>query len=435
MNQLQTLNLLRERPLFRRLWLGEVISLLGDWMSFVAVSLLALREGGGVIGLALVLVGHSLPHALLAPLAGALADRLDRRRLMISANLAEAALTAGMAVAAARGNVTAVQLLVFARASVAAFLPPVQSAALRRVVREDELLTGNALLSLTWSVMFAVGMAAGGLIAALGPTLALAIDATSFIGAALLLRALPPMRAEGRSAADGGIFKALTSVRRDMVAAVHYARTRPAMLTAVLAKSPLAVAGGAAWVLLNLSATEIALLGSGAITLGVLQCVRGVGTGVGPLFSASLLRRGTSMNAALALSAVTAFGGIGLLAASEHAGGLRLAVALAATLAWGSGIGSNWVLSSAEIQRLAPDRFLGRLSAIDLLLHTASMCGAALAGAALVDKTGIPAAAAWLALALGVPMWLGIGWALRRHAARAARAGAEDVPALSNGSP
>ncbi|MCK6592631.1 MAG: MFS transporter, partial [Polyangiaceae bacterium] len=227
MSELKKLRaLLRDRPLFRRLWMSEVISLLGDWMSFVAISLLALQKGGGVVGLALVLVGHSLPHALLAPVAGVLADRLDRKRLMIAAYIAEAGLTIAMAIAASRGNVPAVQVLVFARASVAAFLPPVQSAALRRVVREDELLTANSLTSLTWSVMFALGMAAGGLIAALGPTIALAIDASTFVIAAFLLRVLPSMRAEGR-ALEGGLGTALGSVGRDMRAAVHFARERP----------------------------------------------------------------------------------------------------------------------------------------------------------------------------------------------------------------
>jgi predicted MFS family arabinose efflux permease len=410
--------------------MSEVVSLLGDWMSFVAVSLLALRGGGGVVGLALVLVGHSLPHALLAPVAGTLADRLDRKRLMIGANLAEAALTVGMTIAAARRNVAAVQFLVFARASVAAFLPPVHSAVLRRVVRENELLAANAVSSLTWSVMFAVGMAAGGFIAALGPTIALAIDASSFVVAALLLRALPSIRAEGRSdsAAKAGILTAIGSVRRDMAKAVRYAWSRSAMLEAVLAKTPLAIAGGGAWVLLNLASNEIALAGSGAITLGILQCMRGTGTGVGPLFSSALIRRGSSMALAFALSALTCFGGIALLALGYRFG---IAAALLAVLAWGAGVGSNWVLSSAEIQRLSPDRYLGRLSAIDGLLHTASMCGGALAGAVLVERTGAPAASAWLGLAVSIPLWACLQWALRRHASRTSVPPESEAPALA----
>jgi MFS family permease len=412
--------LLRERPLFRRLWLGEVVSLLGDWMSFVAVSLLALEKGGGVVALALVLVGHTLPHAVLAPVAGVLADRLDRKQLLIATNAAQAALTAAMAVAAARGSVAWVQSLVFARAAVGALLLPVQSAALRHTVREDELLAANTLSSLTWSVMFAVGMAAGGLIAALGPALALVIDAASFIVAALALAGLPAMTAEGRP--EGGVVGALASVHRDTVAAVRHAIERPRVLDAVVAKMPLALAGGGAWVLLNLTASDAALAGSGALALGVLQCVRGIGTGVGPVVSAALIRRGASIELAFKLSAWALFAGVALFAA-----GSGWAVLLVATLAWGAGTGSNWVLSSSEIQRLSPDRFVGRLSAIDGLLHTAAMCATALAGALLVERTGSSASAAWLGLSAGTAAWTAIRWWFRRTRARAARETHEGV--------
>jgi MFS family permease len=404
-------NLLRNRPHFRRLWLSEVVSLLGDWMSFVAVSLLALREGGGVVALALVLVGHSLPHAFLAPVAGVLADRLDRKRLMVAAYVTQAALTLLMAVAAARGSVGWVQALLFVRAAVGAFLPPVQSAALRHTVHADELLTANTISSMTWSVMFALGMATGGLIAALGPTLALVLDAGSFIIAALFLVGLPAMTAEGRP--EGGVLTALTSVHRDTVAAVRHAIERPNVLDAVLAKTPLALAGGGAWVLLNLTANDAKLAGSGAIALGVLQCVRGVGTGVGPVLSSALIRRGTSIETAFKISAWIMLGGVALFAV-----GSGWTVLLVATLAWGAGTGSNWVLSCAQIQRLSPDRFVGRLSAIDGLLWTAGMCATALAGSLLVERTGSHASTAWLGLAVGAAAWVGLRWLIRRLRSR-----------------
>jgi predicted MFS family arabinose efflux permease len=403
--------LLRDRPHFRRLWLSEVISLLGDWMSFVAVSLLALQKGGSVVALALVLVGHSLPHALFAPIAGALADRLDRKRLMIATNVAQAALTAAMAVAAARGSVAWVQALVFLRASVGAFLPPVQSAALRHTVNSDELLAANTISSLTWSVMFALGMAAGGLIAALGPALALALDAASFLGAALLLVGLPSMTAEGRP--EGGVLAALASIQKDTISAVRYAVHRPSLLEAVLAKTPLAIAGGGAWVLLNLTANDTALIGSGAVALGVLQCVRGVGTGVGPVLSSALIRRGASIERAFSLSAWVLFGSVAVFAL-----GSGWAILLVATLTWGAGTGSNWVLSSAQIQRLSPDRFVGRLSAIDGLLYTTGMCAAALVGSLLVQRTAWNASSAWLGVAAGAATFLGLRWAIRRMRTR-----------------
>ncbi|WP_438005323.1 MFS transporter [Sorangium sp. So ce321] len=409
--------LLRRRPRFRRVWLSEIVSLLGDWMSFVAVSLLALGgEGGGVVALALVMVGHHLPNALFAPVAGVLADRLDRRWLLIATSLVQGALTLAMLGAAVVGSVLAVQVLVFVRSSVGALRLPAQSAVLRHVVEEDELLEANAIASATWSVMFAVGMAVGGLIAALGPAAALAVDAASFGLSALFLWGLPPMVAEGRPA-EGGTLAALASVRGDMVLAWKHAWDRPPLLDAVLAKTPVHLANGGALLLLNLLATQLAFAGTGALTLGLLQCVRGAGTGIGPLLGVALVRRGLRGELAATGAAWVTFASIAALAVTRH-----WAALLAVVLAWGLGSGANWVLSSSEIQRLSPDRFVGRLSAIDNLALTVGLCAALLGGAVLVERTSAPGAAAWLGLGAGVLAWLGSQWMLRRRAAAGKKA-------------
>src|SRR5688572_16993991 len=111
-------SLLRARPDFRRLWAAGAVSLAGDWLSFVAVSALAIESGGGAFALALVFAAHALPAAFLAPLAGALVDRLDRRRVLVAADLIASIITAAMAAAAVLGWITAVQLLLLARSAV-----------------------------------------------------------------------------------------------------------------------------------------------------------------------------------------------------------------------------------------------------------------------------------------------------------------------------
>ncbi|WP_437935894.1 MFS transporter [Sorangium sp. So ce341] len=417
-------SLLRRRPQFRRVWLSEIVSLLGDWMSFVAVSLLALGgEGGGVVSLALVMVGHHLPNALFAPVAGVLADRLDRRWLLVATSVVQGALTVAMLGAAVLGSVAAVQVLVFVRASVGALRLPAQSAVLRHVVAEDELLEANAIASATWSVMFAVGMAAGGLIASLGPAAALALDAASFGLSALFLWGLPPMVAEGRPA-EGGVLSALASVRRDIALAWKHAWDRPRLLDAVLAKTPVHLANGGALLLLNLVAAERAFAGTAALTLGVLQCVRGAGTGVGPLVGVALVRRGLRGELAATGAVWMTFAAIAAFSVTGHAAAL-----IAVALVWGLGSGANWVLSSAEIQRLSPDRFVGRLSAIDNLVLTVGLCATSLGGAVLVERVGVPGVAAWLGLGAGVLAWIGSRWMLRRRAAAVRGRGAAEVAA------
>jgi MFS family permease len=87
--------------------------------------------------------------------AGVLADRFDRRRLLVGANLVEGALTVVMAGAAATGHLHVLQIVLFLRASVSALREPAANAVLRRVVHERELLAASSLLSTSWSVMFA----------------------------------------------------------------------------------------------------------------------------------------------------------------------------------------------------------------------------------------------------------------------------------------
>jgi MFS family permease len=395
MNLLGSMNLLLRRPHLRRLWIAGTVSLVGDWLGFVALSLLALDRGGGPLALASVLAVHALPHALLSPVAGPVADRVDRRRLLIGANLVETALTLLMAGAALRGSLAAVQALVLVRSAVSAFVVPAETAALRRVVEPEELVEANTLLSTTWSVTYVLGLAAGGALAALGPALAIALDAASFAIAAILLLPLPAMRPEAIAPTEGAAI--LAAVPQDLAAAFRHAQARPALLRAVLAKAPVALAGGGGFILANLVANRSAPFGSAALSLGLLQAVRGAGTGAGPMLAGVLLRRGRSA-AGLGVGAITLT--FAAIAAFALAGpGLAL---LAFALLWGMGSGANWVLSSAELQRLAPDALVGRLAAIDDLGATVGLVLGGLAGGALAEATGSVAPAAWIGLALGV---------------------------------
>jgi MFS family permease len=192
--------LLIRRPEFRRLWLGDVISYLGDWLAYVAISLVVLDSGHSLLALAMVFVSHFLPQLVLAPLSGILADRFDRRSVMVVSNLTQGVLALGVAGAAAAGSLLWIQVLLLLRVSAGVFFVPAQSAAMARVVSPDELDPAHALGATTWSVMFAAGVGLGGLLTAwVGPTLAIVIDGFTFFAAAAVLAglpALPPERQE-----------------------------------------------------------------------------------------------------------------------------------------------------------------------------------------------------------------------------------------------
>lgn len=413
------MKLLITRPRFRRLWASQLISLMGDWLSLVAISLLALSDDGGVIALALVLAAHTLPTAVMAPVVGALCDRFDRIRLIIASNVIQLGLTLGMVLAVIAGSLLAVQVLLVLRTAAAAVIMPAENAALPHLVEPDELVRANAITAATWSLAFALGMALGGLLALLGPELALLIDASTFAVAALLVRPLPRIVAERDD--HGGLGHALRTAGRDMRAAARHALADRELRGAVLAKTPIAFAGGGAWVLLNVRAADPAFIAAGSVALGLLHALRGVGTGVGPMLVASRLEEGRRDGAARTLAAGVMFAAVAVFAAVAW-----WPISLAAAFLWGCGAGMNWVVSTAGIQRVAPDALLGRTTAIDLLLATTAMATGALAGAFAIEATGSAAAAGWVGLGLGVGSWLVVNTTsgaprptLRARAARA----------------
>lgn len=358
-----------------------------------------MESGGGALGLAAVLAAHSLPGAVLAPVAGAIVDRFDRRRVLVVADSAAALITLGMAAAAALGWLATLQLLLLMRSGVVALVPPGESAAVRHVVGADDLVPANAILAGTWSVAYVSGMALGGLLATIGPTFALALDAVTFALAAGVHAMLPRIPvAPGRSATPWAVLRAVPGDMR--TALVHAAAYRP-LLAAVLGKVPVALAAGAGWIALNWIGVTARPFGAAALSFGVLQAVRGVGTGVGPAAAAWLVQRGVS-EAHLRMAAYGA-----TLTAIAALSVVREPIwLLTASFIWGLGSGTNWVLVHAALQRHATDAIIGRLAAVDELMVSFGMVASAWVGAYAIGAGGIRAAAV-VGVLLGLVGWMG----------------------------
>jgi MFS family permease len=399
MNRARAFALFRFRHAWRRFWLAQALSLGGDWFSLVAVSVLSLTaNGGGTVALAITLAAHLAPQALLSPFAGHLADRFDRRRLLIAGSVIEGLLTLLMLEAARRGNVPALQLFVLLRAAMATLREPAAGSALPRLVEREELGVANAMMSATWSVCFAMGMALGGLVTEISPVFALAVDAATFFGSALLLAGLPALPPEPRapgarrsSWAEAGVTLRL-ALGKDLRAFL-------------LAKTPVALAAGGGWIALNLVARARPELGGESATLGVLQAVRGVGTGVGPILALWAISRGVRRDVMDHLAAGASFLGIVALVLAPNAG-----FALPCTLLWGAGAGANWVLTTTVIQERAPPEFLGRLIGAEALFYTLAMTGTALLSAVVLDAGVALGPATALGVGLGAVSWIALRW-------------------------
>lgn len=382
--------LIAEKRDFRKLWISHMISLVGDWLSYIAVAVISLQQGDGALAVGMVLFVHSLPTALMSPIAGPLADRLDRRWLIICGYLGAALLTLGMWGAANQEAVWLLQAVLFFRVCLSAVAMTARSAAIPALVGREDLRLANALLGLTWSVMFSLGLALGGFATEyLSPSGAILLDAMTFIAAALVASTLPTLKPQVGSDGPPRVGFA------DMNRAWRYVASRPRLMANVLAKTPPIVFNGGAWVTLNLVAGNRLSPLSVAVAIGVMQCVRAIGTGIGPLMPSRILPRDPRVGSLVAFSGMALFVGVD-----------GVWVSLMALAIWGIGQGHNWVNSTAEIQAATPDHLLGRVTAIDLCSLSLGGALAAVLAGLVCDSWEAPTAGAWVTFGIAALGWL-----------------------------
>jgi len=183
---------------FRKLWLATMLSLVGDFFSYVAMAWLVLQLTGSSFALGTVLVIQALPRAVLMVVGGALADRLSPRLTMLGSMGLRALAVGPLALLVLTGHVQLWQVYVIAAVFgvVDAFFMPARMSILPAVVTDRELEPGNALLNLTSQAAIIVGPVLGGLvIAAFGIGWAFATDAACFAVGFLFILWLPVAKA------------------------------------------------------------------------------------------------------------------------------------------------------------------------------------------------------------------------------------------------
>jgi MFS family permease len=368
-----TLSVLTRYRGFRNLFLAELVVFGSDW--FVMVPLLVLLNdltGQGIWG-ALVLATDTGMIALLLPFTGTVADRVDRKKIMIVSNLA--ALVGVLALFGVRtaGAAWLAVVIVGAVAVSKAFYSPAASAALPNLVDPADLSAANAVAGSAWGTMAVVGASLGGVLsAAFDPYTCFAVAAISLVGAALLVtRIRRPMQA----ARDGA-----QPAQRTFAAlgeALGYIGHRPRVLALVTVKSAVGLGNG----VLTLFPVLAVMFGAGPLGTGLLFAVRGAGALVGPLLMRRVLAHRSWLLPGLAISMATY--GVAYLGASVVPWfPLVLALVLLAHLAGGG----NWVMSNYALQAEVPDRLRGRVFATDMMLATLAIAVSQLVVGALVDS-------------------------------------------------
>ncbi|HEY0093829.1 MAG TPA: MFS transporter, partial [Archangium sp.] len=199
------LPLLRHNPDYRRLFLATVVSLLGDWFAFVAISGFVTESTGRAGSSAAVFAASVLPTFLFSPLAGLLADRVDRKRLMVAVDLLRILPALGLLAALRLHSPTLAISCVALLAALSSFFDPVAEASVPNVVTPEELPIAQAALGAVWGTMLFVGAAVGGLAtAAFGREASLLLNAATFLLSALLVAGIRrPLQHSGAPAAHG----------------------------------------------------------------------------------------------------------------------------------------------------------------------------------------------------------------------------------------
>lgn len=183
------LRLARSNSNFRKLWMAQVVSELGDWFYVLAIYSLLLDLTGKASSVALALVLQVLPQTFVGPLAGVVNDRLSRRKVMIFADLARMVVVGCMLLVRSAQTVWVVFPLLFLETVMAAFFEPARNSVIPNITAGQEVIVANTMASTTWSFNLALGGLFGGLVAAaLGRDAVFVLNALSFLASALLIR-------------------------------------------------------------------------------------------------------------------------------------------------------------------------------------------------------------------------------------------------------
>lgn len=391
----QYVDLLRRNANFRNLWLGSVISQFGDWFNVIAAAELITRLTDSGVALSYLFLARFLPLFVLSPVAGVLADRFNRKHIMVLSDVLRGVTVLGFLLVRDPGDIWYFYLLTVLQFSLSALFTPARGAVLANVVKPGELVTANALDSLTWSTMLALGAFLGGVVAAFfGAEAAFVADSASFfLSAVFIARIVLPKQALV-VATNKPITTSLTS-RFAFLDGFQYLLREPFILGIALAKAGGSLVWGAINVLeityandlFPLSNSErIGVSDPGTATLGLIYIISGLGTGVGPL----VMRRwlGDSprrLMLGITLGFIVMTIGTAWLARVNGLGTLLLA-----TVTRTVGTGTLWVFSAALLQTIVPDRYRGRVFSSEFAALTLTQSISTVTAGYLLDRAGLP---------------------------------------------
>jgi MFS family permease len=456
--------LLQGNANFRRLWMGQVVSEIGDWLNNIAVLAMAIQAAGvGREGRALAIyaIARHLPLFLFGPIAGVVVDRMERRRVMMAADVTRALLALGFLLAgttfAALPVIYAVGATLF---SVSAFFNAAKRAMIPTLVRDtDALLAANSLSASTTAATIAIGSALGGMVATfIGRNPVFILNALTFLLSAEMIRRIRSTRhAENARAEDerddvswaaapegstvapqseddnpasrsstphtGRRLSPLGALRRafvDFREGLRYVRRVHVLSAIFIVAAGWGLGNGVARALYSIFGAHLGERAASQLVerpadFGI--SVLFIAMGVGGVLGAPLARRfnsGSSQSLGARMGRSMIFDGVGLLVFS-----------LMPSL-WGAGVvlilreinfAIWWTAQQTLLMSRTENRYAGRIFASYETLTTLMMVGSMLISGFAADRYGITpvAAAGGIVISLSGAMWFALSFFRRRR--------------------
>jgi MFS family permease len=371
---------------------GQVVSAFGDWLYVLALAVLVYNLTGSATVVAALTFVRLLPYALFLPFSGVLADRANRKAIMIWADLGRGACMLGLLFVGSAGTVWVAFPVVFAATVLSSLFKPAMSSVLPPLVGDEEdLVKANSIWTQMDSVSLVLGPALGGVLVLLGvPQAAFLINGLTFLVSAvtLLFVRIPPREALERPETgeeEGWMSETLAGFR------FLFRENEGVLAFLTLALVSLAMVGGAFWTLTVVLAEEA--YGLGGEGAGFLNAAYGAGGLLGG-FAAGLLSSKVRLVPAFLWSAI-ASSLLFLFLGLSPAGLLPFAILVI--------VGAIDIVADVNgttiLQTATPDNLLGRVfGAFEATLISSMLVGALVVGP-LIDALGVRAATVVFAVA------------------------------------
>jgi MFS family permease len=404
------LELIRTNHNFRNLWYGQIISLLGDWFDLIASAALVgiLTKSGLAVGSLFVV--RMLAPFVISPLAGVVADRYNRKQVLILTDISRAIVVLGFLFVRDAGHVWLLYVLTALQLGISGFFFPARNAILPDIASPREIGAANTISSITWSVMLAMGAALGGLASGIwGIYPAFIIDSASFLLSAFFIARVTQVATPSLATADKTIGAAL----QQYIDGLRYLGRQSDILVITLHKAVNALILSAGFQVLQVAiAQKIFVIGQGGgISLGLMFALSGIGTGVGPML-ARWITGDDPKSLRWAISIGYLIGGLGLVLTAPL---FSFGSVLLGTMLRGLGGGIVWVFSTQLLLQVVPNQVLGRVFATEYaFFNLMSAVSSAAVGAALDASLSVSTVIWSMAVLSLAPVILWTWWLSRR---------------------